>query len=85
MFSVRIGLWDRLICLAHITNSSVEIIIWIYDTFDNKLGNKGDFTKYLKESCIILNFVIVSFQKVPLHPFDTLMGNFGHEWVNAAS
>ena len=30
---------------------SHEIVVWIYDTFSNKIGIKNDFTKYLKESC----------------------------------
>ena len=30
----------------------LKIVIWIDDTFDNDLGFKNDFTKYLKEvSC----------------------------------
>ena len=28
-----------------------EIVVWIYDTFDNNFEIKNDFTKYLKESC----------------------------------
>ena len=29
----------------------LEIVVWIYDTFDNNLGIENDFTKYLKRSC----------------------------------
>ena len=28
-----------------------EVVVWIQDTFDNNLGIKNDFTKYLMESC----------------------------------
>ena len=28
-----------------------EIVVWIYDTFDNNLEIKDDFEKYLKEYC----------------------------------
>ena len=28
-----------------------EIVVWIFDTFDNNFGIKDDFIKYLKESC----------------------------------
>ena len=31
-------------------NVSLEIVVWIYNTFDNNLGFKEDFTKYFKES-----------------------------------
>ena len=28
-----------------------EVVVWIYDTFDNNLEIENGFTKYLKESC----------------------------------
>ena len=31
--------------------SSSETAVWIYDKYENNLGSKIDFTKYLKESC----------------------------------
>ena len=30
---------------------TLEIVIIIFDTFDNNLQIKNDFTKYLKKSC----------------------------------
>ena len=32
-------------------NDTLEIIAWIFDTFDNNSRTGNDFTKYLKESC----------------------------------
>ena len=29
----------------------LEIVVWIDDIFENNIGIKNDFTKYLKESC----------------------------------
>ena len=29
----------------------LEIVIWIFDTFDNNLEIRSNFTKYSKESC----------------------------------
>ena len=29
----------------------LEIVVWIYNTFDDNLGIKKDFIKHLKESC----------------------------------
>ena len=29
----------------------MEIVVWNYDTFDNDLGIKNYFEKYLKEYC----------------------------------
>ena len=29
----------------------LEIVVWIYDTFDNNFGIQNDFTKDLMESC----------------------------------
>ena len=29
----------------------IDIVVWIEDTFDNKVGIENDFEKYLKESC----------------------------------
>ena len=29
----------------------LEIVVWIYNTFDNNLSILNDFTKFLKESC----------------------------------
>ena len=31
---------------------SREIVVWIYNTFDNNLEIKHDLTKYLKKSCL---------------------------------
>ena len=28
----------------------LEIVVWIFNTFDNNLGINNDFTKYFKES-----------------------------------
>ena len=28
-----------------------NIVVWIYDTFDNKLEIRTNYKKYLKESC----------------------------------
>ena len=28
-----------------------EIVVWIYDTFDNNFSIENDFTKYFKTSC----------------------------------
>ena len=28
-----------------------EIVVWIFDTFDNNFEIKDDFTRYFKESC----------------------------------
>ena len=30
---------------------SPDIVVWIYDTFDNNFGNENDYAKYFKESC----------------------------------
>ena len=32
-------------------SAPLQIVVWIYDTFDDNFGNKNDKTKYLKESC----------------------------------
>ena len=29
----------------------LEIVVWIYNTYDNNLRIENDFTKYLKKSC----------------------------------
>ena len=31
-----------------------EIIVWIYDIFDNNFGIQNYFTKYLKEGCSVV-------------------------------
>ena len=41
--------------LSHIVASirvPLEIVVWIFDTFDYNFGIKNYFTKYLKESCL---------------------------------
>ena len=30
---------------------TLEIVVWIFDTFDNNFENENNCTKYLKESC----------------------------------
>ena len=41
------------VALLSINNQKVplEIVVWIYDTFDNNFVIKNDLTTYLKESC----------------------------------
>ena len=36
--------------LTHLFLRVQEIVVWIYDTFDNNLRIKYELTKYLKES-----------------------------------
>ena len=43
------GLLSRL--LQEWQGESSEIVVWIYDTFDNNFGIENDFAKYLKENC----------------------------------
>ena len=31
--------------------NSLKIVVWNFDTFDNNIGLKNNFTKELKESC----------------------------------
>ena len=71
-----------------------EIVIWIYDTFDNNLEIENDFTKYLKESCwkcydecfsfkcycqLFFDLKYCRFTKTAMLFF---FGRCGHEWVN---
>ena len=44
-------LGDELILTHPCLHVPLEIVVWIYDTFDNNFGIDNDFTKYLNESC----------------------------------
>ena len=55
-FSVYIGISGRSAILAsrltHLClRVTLEIVVRIFDTSDNNLGIKNDFTKYFKKSC----------------------------------
>ena len=38
--------------LVSISRVPPEIVVWVYHTFDNNVGIKSGFAKYLKESCL---------------------------------
>ena len=48
---------------------ALEIVVYIYDTFDNKLGVKNDFTKYSKESLLEVSWLLFPFKYFPNYAF----------------
>ena len=47
---MTIGSWSHHSTCLFISRVSLEIGVWIYDTFDDDFRIKNVFTKYLKES-----------------------------------
>ena len=43
-----------------VLSASLEIVVWIFDTYDNNLEIKNNFTKYLKESWLSILMNIFS-------------------------
>ena len=46
-----VNAWLKLIDPFMLKKVTLRIVVWIYISFDNNLGIKNSFTKYLKESC----------------------------------
>ena len=69
----------------------LEIVVWIYDTFDNNFWIKNYFSKYLKEICWYCFDKHFSFNYFLMYAFTwkispTLSGCIGvsqHEWVES--
>ena len=47
----------------------LEIVGWVYDTFEDNLRIKNHFTKYLKESCLECSYKHIPFKYFPNFAF----------------
>ena len=73
-----------------ITHSSLrvprEIVVWIYDAFDDIFEIEDDFTKYLKESCWYYSDEHFSFKYFPKQAFARKISSklSGRFWMRKA-